>query len=40
MLLLTSELVSRTVLHARTPLEVGVTVAVDAILAGEVLPQP
>ena len=32
MLLLTSELVTNAVLHARTPLEVGITVADDAIL--------
>lgn len=32
MLLLTSELVTNAVLHARTPLEVGITVAHDAIL--------
>ena len=32
MLLLTSELVTNAVLHARTPLEVGMTIADDAIL--------
>jgi len=32
MLLLTSELVTNAVLHARTPLKVGITVAHDAIL--------
>ena len=32
MLLLTSELVTNAVLHARTPLEVGITIADDAIL--------